>query len=160
MSKTLVAYFSASGETARLAKTLAEVTGGELYEIMPEQKYTSTDLNWNNKGSRSSVEMNDAASRPAIAGTIDNMDVYDTVFVGFPIWWYEAPRIIQTFLESYVFSGKTVIPFATSGGSGLGKTDSILQKSCSAETSWKLGKRLSSGANATTVKTWVDSLGL
>ena len=159
MSKTLIAYFSASGETARLAQTLAEVNGGDLYEIKPETAYAAKDLNWNDKSSRSSVEMNNAACRPAIVGTVEDMARYETVFIGFPIWWYEAPRIIQTFLESYDFSGKTVVPFATSGGSGLGKTDDILRKSCSAETKWKPGKRLSSNANAATVKAWVDSLG-
>lgn len=127
MKKTLVAYFSASGSTAQLAKTIAEVTGGDLFEIKPEQPYTSADLNWNDKKSRSSIEMSDPNSRPAIATTVKNMDEYDTVFVGFPIWWYVAPTIINTFLESYDFSGKTVIPFATSGGSGMGKTDSVLK---------------------------------
>ena len=130
MKKTLVAYFSASGSTAQLAKTIAEVTGGDLFEIKPEQPYTSADLNWNDKKSRSSIEMSDSNSRPAIATTVKNMDEYDTVFVGFPIWWYVAPTIINTFLESYDFSGKTVIPFATSGGSGMGKTDSVLKKCC------------------------------
>lgn len=110
MKKTLVAYFSASGSTAQLAKTIAEVTGGDLFEIKPEQPYTSADLNWNEKKSRSSIEMSDPNSRPAIATTVKNMDEYDTVFVGFPIWWYVAPTIINTFLESYDFSGKTVIP--------------------------------------------------
>ena len=132
MDKTLIAYFSASGSTAKLANTLAQATGGDLYEIRPAVPYTSADLNWNNKNSRSSVEMNDKAARPAIAAPAADVAKYDTIFVGFPIWWYEAPRIIQTFLESSDFSGKTVIPFATSGGSDLGKTASILQKSCPA----------------------------
>ena len=122
MSKILVAYFSASGETARLAKTLAGVTGGDLFEIRPQTAYTAADLDWNNAKSRSSVEMNDPKSRPAMAET-PWLAGYDTVFVGFPIWWYQAPRIIETFLESYDFSGKTVIPFATSGGSGMGGGD-------------------------------------
>lgn len=158
MNKTLVAYFTASGQTEQLAKTLAKVTGGDLFEIKPEQKYTPEDLNWNHSGSRSSIEMNDKSSRPAIADRVENMDAYHTVFVGFPIWWYEAPRIVQTFLESYDFTGKTVIPFATSGGSGFGKTDAILKKSCSKNTNWKPGKRLGSGASAETVKGWVDGL--
>ena len=118
MSKTLIAYFSASGVTARLAKTLESATGGDLYEIKPVTPYTGADLNWNDKQSRSSVEMKDRTARPAVAVPVENMAQYDYVFVGFPIWWYEAPRIVQTFLESYDFSGKTVIPFATSGGSG------------------------------------------
>ena len=121
MRKILVAYFSASGETARLAKTLAGVIGGDLFEIRPQTAYTAADLDWNNAKSRSSVEMNDPKSRPAMAEP-PRLAGYDTVFVGFPIWWYQAPRIIQTFLESADFSGKTVIPFATSGGSGMGKT--------------------------------------
>ena len=119
--KTLVAYFSASGQTAKLAKTLAGVTGGDLFEIAPETAYTAADLDWMDKKSRSTIEMKDPKSRPAIAGKVADMAQYDTVFVGFPIWWYQAPRIIETFLESYDFSGKTVIPFATSGGSGMGR---------------------------------------
>ena len=108
--KTLVAYFSASGQTAKLAKTLAGVTGGDLFEIAPETAYTAADLDWMDKKSRSTIEMKDPKSRPAIAGKVADMAQYDTVFVGFPIWWYQAPRIIETFLESYDFSGKTVIP--------------------------------------------------
>ena len=130
MSRKLVAYFSASGVTAKLAETLSEAIGADLYAIEPEVPYTKADLNWMNKNSRSSVEMNDPASRPAIAGKRDNMDEYDTIFVGFPIWWYVAPTIINTFLESYDFTGKTIIPFATSGGSGMGKTNEKLQPSC------------------------------
>lgn len=160
MKKTLVAYFSASGSTARLSKTIAEVTGGDLFEIKPEQPYTSADLNWNDDKSRSSIEMNDPCSRPAIASTIKNIDEYDTVFVGFPIWWYVAPAIISTFLESYDFSGKTVVPFATSGGSGMGKTDSILRKRCSDKTNWKPGKRMNSRESTAAVRSWIDSMGL
>ncbi|WP_304065716.1 flavodoxin [Megamonas hypermegale] len=158
--KTLVAYFSASGQTARLAKTIADVTGGDLFEIEPAEKYTSADLNWNDKQSRSTKEMNDASSRPAISGKVADMGQYDTVFVGFPIWWYVAPRIIQTFLESYDFSGKTVVPFATSGGSSMGNTNRVLQKSCSASTKWKDGRRMSSRESASSVQKWVDSLNL
>ena len=130
MSRKLVAYFSASGVTAKLAETLSEAIGADLYAIEPEVPYTKADLNWMNQNSRSSVEMKDPASRPAIAGKRDNMDEYDTIFVGFPIWWYAAPTIINTFLESYDFAGKTIIPFATSGGSGMGKTNEKLQPSC------------------------------
>lgn len=130
MKKALVAYFSASGETARLARTIAGVTGGALFEIAPETAYTAADLDWMDKKSRSTLEMNDETSRPAIAGRVEDMAQYDTVFVGFPIWWYQAPRIIETFLESYDFAGKTVLPFATSGGSGMGKTNSVLKPSC------------------------------
>lgn len=124
--KTLIAYFSATGTTRRLAESLAEVTGADLFEIKPEIPYTRADLNWMDSKSRSTIEMNDASSRPAVAKKLGNMADYDTVFVGFPIWWYIAPTIISTFLESYDFSGKTIIPFATSGGSGAGRTDSIL----------------------------------
>ncbi len=130
MSRKLVAYFSASGVTAKLAETLSEAIGADLYAIEAEVPYTKADLNWMNKNSRSSVEMKDPASRPAIAGKRDNMDEYNTIFVGFPIWWYVAPTIINTFLESYDFAGKTIIPFATSGGSGMGKTNENLQPSC------------------------------
>ena len=157
MSKILVAYFSASGETAKLAKTVAEVTVGDLFEIKPEVAYTSADLNWNDKHSRSTVEMNDESSRPAVASHVEDMAQYDTVFVGFPIWWYQAPRIIETFLESYDFAGKTVIPFATSGGSGMGRTAEILKASCPGA-AIDNGKRLSSRESASSVQKWVEGL--
>ena len=160
MSKTLVAYFSAEGNTKVLANTISDVVKGDIFEISPTEKYTSADLNWQDKSSRSSVEMQDKASRPTIADKVENMEQYDTVFVGFPIWWYEAPRIVQTFLESYDFSGKTVVTFATSGGSGMGKTDSILQKSCSASTKWVNGKVLRPHADSKTVENWINSLNL
>ena len=160
MKKALVAYFSASGETARLAWTLAGVTGGDLFEIEPAQKYTSADLNWNDKHSRSTVEMQDEASRPAIASHVADMAQYDTVFVGFPIWWYQAPRIIETFLESYDFSGKTIVVFATSGGSGLGKTEALLKPHCAQDAKWLPGKRMSSRESAPSVQAWVKGLGL
>jgi len=121
MSKKLVAYFSASGNTARLAKNLAEAAGADLYEIRPAVPYTSADLNWQNKQSRSSVEMSNHSSRPELADKSADIAVYDTIFVGFPVWWYIAPTIINSFLESYDFSGKKIILFATSGGSGFGK---------------------------------------
>ena len=121
MSSKLVAYFSASGTTARAAQNLARAIDADLFEILPEQPYSSADLNWNNSSSRSSVEMNDDACRPGVSSMVDHMESYDTVFVGFPIWWYVEPRIIDTFLESYNFEGKIIVPFATSGGSGLGK---------------------------------------
>ena len=158
--KALVAYFSASGQTAKLAKTIAGVTGGDLFEIAPETAYTAANLDWMDKKSRSTVEMNDPKSRPAIAGKVADMAQYDTVFVGFPIWWYQAPRIIKTFLEGYDFAGKTVVPFATSGGSGMGKTDSILKGCCSNETKWLPSRRLSSRESAAAVQKWVDGLGL
>ena len=145
--KILVAYFSCSGVTVKAAKRLAEAAGADLYEIKPETPYTRDDLNWMNKKSRSSVEMNDPASRPAIAGKIENMDEYDVVFVGFPIWWYVAPTIINTFLESYDLSGKTIVPFATSGGSGISKAEKSLQAHCPAAT-WKRGQLLNSSGAA------------
>ena len=127
MKTTLVAYFSASGTTARVAKDLAGAIGADLFEIAPVEPYSAADLNWNDKASRSSVEMNDESCRPAIAAKVNDMAAYDTVFVGFPVWWYVEPRIIDTFLEAYDFSGKTVVPFATSGGSGLGRAPQRMQ---------------------------------
>ncbi len=156
MSKTLVAYFSASGTTARLAKTLAEAIGADVHEIQPAQPYTSADLNWNNSQSRSSVEMKDHSSRPAIANTALHMAQYDRIFVGFPIWWYVAPTIINTFLEQYDLTGKKVIPFATSGGSGMGETNRYLQPSCSGAVLCK-GKRFSAHANGKELKHWADT---
>lgn len=130
MSRKIVAYFSASGVTAKVAEKLSEAIGADLYAIEPEVPYTKADLDWMDKKSRSTIEMNNPASRPAIAGKRDNMNDYDTVFVGFPIWWYVAPTIINTFLESYDLTGKTIIPFATSGGSDMGKTNEKLLPSC------------------------------
>ena len=159
MSRKLVAYFSASGVTAKVAETLSEAIGADLYEIEPEVPYTKEDLDWMDKQSRSTIEMNDPASRPAIAGTRDNMDDYDTVFVGFPVWWYVAPTIINTFLESYDLTGKTIIPFATSGGSGMGKTNEKLQPSCPNS---KLieGKVFKKSASKSELAAWVDELKL
>ena len=157
MKKILVAYFSASGETKKLAKTIAGVTGGDLFEIAPQVPYTAADLDWMDAGSRSTVEMKDKKSRPAIAGQVQDMGQYETVFVGFPIWWYQAPRIIETFLESYDFTGKKVVPFATSGGRGLGKTEDILKAVCPGA-QWLPGKRLRSGESAGAVQGWVDKL--
>lgn len=155
MSKKLVAYFSASGVTKSAAERLAKAAGADLFEIKPEQPYSKADLDWTNKKSRSSVEMSSPDSRPEIAEKLDNMGDYDVVFVGFPIWWYVAPTIINTFLESYDFSGKTVIPFATSGGSGMGKTEEILHKICPAK--WKNGRVLNR-ASDNDLNKWVDEL--
>lgn len=130
MSKTLVTYFSCSGVTAKVAERIAKVSQADLFEIKPEVPYTKADLNWLSKKSRSSIEMADPASRPAIAEKVSNMSDYDVVFVGFPIWWYVAPTIINTFLESYDLTGKTIILFATSGSSGFGKTTEKLKDSC------------------------------
>lgn len=159
MSRKLVAYFSASGVTAKVAEALSEAIGADLYEIEPEVPYTKEDLDWTDKQSRSTIEMNDPASRPAIAGKRDNMDDYDTVFVGFPIWWYVAPHIINTFLESYDLTGKTIIPFATSGGSGIGKTNERLAPSCKGA---KLmdGKVFKGSVGHQELAAWVEGLGL
>ena len=145
MAKTLIAYFSASGTTAHTAKEIAEAVGADLYEIRPVQPYTAADLDWNDQRSRSTAEMNDPACRPEIAEAVENMEQYDTIFVGFPIWWYVEPRIVDTFLESYDFSGKTVIPFATSGGSGIGRAEKSLREHCP-KANWKQGKLVNRGA--------------
>ena len=127
MNKVLTAYFSASGVTARVAREISEAVGADLYEIAPKEPYTESDLDWRDENSRSSVEMKDPACRPEIAVPVKDMDTYDTVFLGFPIWWYVEPRIVDTFLESYDFSGKKVIPFATSGGSGIENVEKHLR---------------------------------
>ena len=129
MSKKLVAYFSASGTTANVAKDLAKAAGADIYEIKPAVPYSRADLNWQDKQSRSSVEMSDKSSRPALADTGANIADYETIFIGFPIWWYIAPTIINSFLEAYDFSGKKIVLFATSGGSGFGKAVASLQPS-------------------------------
>lgn len=125
--KVLVAYFSATGTTAGVAEKLAKATGADLFEIKPVEPYTDADLDWRDKQSRSSLEMADMRSRPAIASKVEDMSRYDLVFVGFPIWWYREPSIVDTFMESYDFSGKTIVPFATSGSSGMGKSGEIMQ---------------------------------
>ena len=157
MSKKLVAYFSASGVTAALAKNLAAAIDADLFEIEPDVKYTKADLDWTNKKSRSSVEMNDKASRPAVAKKLSNMDEYDEVFVGFPIWWYIAPTIVNTFLEGYDLAGKTIIPFATSGGSGMGETNAYLANSCKGA---KLveGKVFRRNVSADELKKWAEEV--
>ena len=139
--KKLVAYFSASGVTKNAAEHLATAAGADLFEIKPAVPYTRSDLDWTNKKSRSSVEMNNPDSRPEIAERFSNMENYDTIFIGFPIWWYVAPTIINTFVESYDFSGKTIVPFATSGGSGMGKTVEVLKSLCPGA-NWENGKML------------------
>lgn len=157
MSKKLVAYFSASGVTASLAKNLAAAIGADLFEIEPVIRYAKADLDWTNKKSRSSVEMNDKSSRPAVAKKLGNMSEYDEVFVGFPIWWYIAPTIVNTFLEGYDLAGKTIIPFAISGGSGMGETNEYLANSCKGA---KLveGKVLRRNACADELKKWADEV--
>ena len=157
MTKALVAYFSASGVTAGVAEKLAKAVEADLYEIAPEVPYTKADLNWMNKKSRSSVEMNDRSSRPAIGTAVDNMDQYDTVFVGFPVWWYREPSIIDTFMESYDFAGKTIIPFATSGGSGLGDSYKNLQALAPGAKVIN-GERFPASASEEKLKDWADSI--
>jgi len=158
MSKKLVAYFSATGRTAKVAKLLAEALGADIHEIQPKVPYTKTDLNWLNKKSRSSVEMNNKTFRPEIAGSNVNLDAYDVVFLGFPIWWYVAPTIINTFLESSDFSGKKIILFATSGGSKFGKTVEELKVSVSADAEITEGKLLNGRQSIASVKAWTDTL--
>ena len=155
-NRILVAYFSASGTTARAAKAIAQAVGGDLYEIRPAVPYTAADLDWTNKKSRSSVEMNDPACRPAIAAPVENMDQYDTVFLGFPIWWYVEPRIVDTFLEGHALAGKRVIPFATSGGSGIEKAEQSLKSHCP-QANWKKGKLLNHMDAAAWTKSVLDS---
>ena len=157
MSHTLVAYFSASGVSAKLAQRLASVIGADLHEIKPEVPYTSKDLDWMDQNSRSSVEMKNKTYRPAIANKVENMDQYDTIYIGFPIWWYVAPTIINTFLEQYDFKGKTIIPFATSGSSQMGKTNEELKPSCPGAI-LKEGKRFDANASEAELKDWVEKL--
>ena len=147
MSKKLVAYFSASGVTKRAAERLAKAAGADLFEIAPVEPYTSADLDWMNKKSRSTIEMENPDSRPAIAALPENLSEYDTVFIGFPIWWYVAPHIINTFVESCDLTGKTVVPFATSGGSGLGKTVAVLMPLCPGA-KWDAGKMVNHASDA------------
>lgn len=159
MSRKLVAFFSASGVTAKVAEKLSDTIGADLFAIEPKVPYTKADLDWMDKNSRSTLEMKDPASRPKIARARDNMEEYDTVFVGFPIWWYVAPTIINTFLESYDLTGKTIIPFATSGGSGMGKTNEKLMPSCKGA---KLldGKVLKANVGAKELDDWVAGLSI
>ena len=153
--KTLVAYFSASGITAALAQRLADTINADLFEIKPQKPYSTADLDWQNAQSRSSLEMKDQNSRPEIASKIANINQYDVIFVGFPIWWYREPSIIDTFMESYDFSGKKVIPFATSGSSGIGNSGGNMQKLAPlAEVA--NGKRFSASASETELKNWAQ----
>ena len=157
MSKALVAYFSASGVTKKLAQTLAEAIGADLFEIEPKVPYTRADLNWMDKQSRSTIEMQNPASRPELAGTCKSIADYDTVFVGFPIWWYVAPTIVNTFLESCDLTGKTVVPFATSGGSGMGSTNKALAPSCKGARLLE-GKVFRSSTDAQSLRKWAGTL--
>ena len=153
MSKALVAYFSASGVTAKMAEKLARGIGADLFEIRPETSYTSADLDWQNSKSRSSVEMNDRNARPVIAEKKENMAEYDVVFVGFPVWWYREPSIIDTFMEQYDFSGKTVVPFATSGMSGIGDSGKNMQ-ALAAGVKVAAGKRFANSVSEKELADW------
>ncbi len=158
--KKLVAYFSASGTTKQVANTLATAIGADEFEIVPTQTYTTADLNYMDKKSRTTIEMQNKNSRPEIKNQLKNMAEYDVVFLGFPIWWYTAPRIINTFLESYNFANKTIVLFATSGGSGLGNTAKDLKPSCDKTTNIISGKILNGRPSKAELKSWVDCLKL
>ena len=158
-AKVLVAYFSATNTTEGVAEHIASGLNADLYEIIPEEPYTDADLDYHDDNSRTTIEMNDPSSRPAISGSVENMAQYDIVFIGYPIWWGEAPRIVSTFMESYDFAGKTIVPFCTSGGSGIGSSASDLEQLTSGAT-WLEGYRLSGGDSQDTVMDWVTGLGL
>ena len=158
--KVLIAYFSCTGNTKKTAGYIAKAITADQYEIIPEKLYSTDDLNYNNPKSRSSLEQKDDSARPVITGKIDHMDEYDVVFIGYPIWWGQAPRIISTFLESYDFSAKTVIPFCTSGSSGIEGSVPKLQSCCSNKTTWLTGKRFSGNAEVSEVEKWVNSIKL
>ena len=160
MAKKLVAYFSATGRTAKAAELLADALGADVHEIQPKVPYTKSDLNWLNKKSRSSVEMNNKTFRPEIAESNVQIAEYDVIFLGFPIWWYVAPTIINTFLENADFSGKKIILFATSGGSKFGKTVEELKVSVSADAEITEGKLLNGRQSVASVKAWTDTLGI
>lgn len=157
--KILVAYFSATGNTESVAQKLAEGLGADIYEIVPEIPYTDADLNYGDSSTRATKEQNDPATRPTISGSAESMEKYDVVFIGYPIWWGEAPRIMNTFIESYDFSGKTLVPFCTSGSSGFGNSDSAL-KSAADSAKWLSGKRFSAGASTEEITEWANGLGL
>ena len=140
-----------------MGEEIARISGADFFEIVPKEIYTEDDLNWMNKLSRSSVEMNDPSARPEIAGTVSDMDSYDKVIVGFPIWWGVAPRVIETFLESYDFNGKTIIPFCTSGGSGVGSSDEKLHKNVRGDIKWEKGKQINR-ADEAAIKKWLDGV--
>ena len=158
-SKILVAYFSATNNTEGVAQKLADGLGADLYEITPEQPYTDEDLDYGNSGSRSSVEMDDPSARPEISGSVENMEQYDVVFIGYPIWWGDAPRIMSTFIESYDFSGKTLVAFCTSASSGFGNSDSAL-RSATSGAEWLDGHRFSARAESDEVMEWANGLGI
>lgn len=156
MNSVLVAYFSAEGTTRAVAERLAEAIGADLFAIEPKIPYTAADLDWTNKKSRSSLEMNDPKSRPAVAGKVENMKDYRVIFLGFPVWWYREPSIINTFVESYNLVGKTIVPFCTSGGSPIGKADQNI-KALAPEADVVQGKRFAAGVSAADLKAWASA---
>lgn len=158
-SKVLVAYFSATGHTKTIAEYLQAALDANLYEIVPQEPYTDADLDYNTDGCRANQEQNDDSARPAISGSVEDMDGYDVVFIGYPIWWGQTPKIVYTFLESYDLSGKTIVPFCTSGSSGIDGSLSGLQ-SLAPDADWLAGQRFSASAGAADVQSWVDNLGL
>jgi len=160
MKNVLVAYFSATGNTRSIAGQIADITKADLYEIKPETPYSQADLNWRDAASRTSKERNDPSSRPAVAGNVENMGQYDIVFLGYPIWFGQAPNIISTFLESYDFSNKKIVPFCTSGSSPIGSTALNLQRLCSDKTTWVSGSRFASNASRQAIEKWIKELGL
>ena len=157
MSKILVTYFSASGVTRRVAQNIADSIGGDLFEIRAKQPYTEQDLNWNDKNSRSTLEMNDKSSRPEIAETVSKLNDYNTILIGFPVWWYTAPTIINTFIESLDLSGKTLIPFCTSGGTGISGCEKDLRNEYP-EYTWKEGKRFTGSESKEFIRNWIGNL--
>jgi len=158
--KVLVAYFSATGTTKTLAEYAADAMGADLYEIVPEEPYTDDDLNYSDRNTRATVEQNDKNARPAISGSVENMEQYEIVFLAFPIWWGEEPRIMDTFVEAYDFSGKTIVPFCTSGGSGIGSSGENMQSLSTGDATWLDGERLSSSASREDMVDWINGLGL
>lgn len=159
-TKVLVAYFSATGTTKTLAEYAADAMAADLYEIIPEETYTDEDLDYGNDQSRSSLEMNDPDARPSISGSVENMEQYDIIFLGYPIWWGDSPRIIASFVESYDFSGKTIVPFCTSGGSGIGSSAKNLHGLAASDVTWLDGERLKSGSSRDDIVNWIGGLGL
>lgn len=159
-TNVLVAYFSATGNTKTVAEQIADVTGGELYEIEPAEPYTSEDLDYNNDDCRANLEMNDDTARPEIAGAIENIEQYDTIYLGYPIWWGNAPRIMNTFVETYDLSSKTVVPFCTSGGNGISTSVDTLQKLAGDGITWMEGQRFDRDVSADEISQWIDEMGL
>jgi flavodoxin len=160
MKNILIAYFSCTGNTRSLAEQIAQAAKAELYEIKPEIPYSSEDLNWRNSSSRTNIERNDTSSRPAISNNVENIEQYDIIFLGYPIWFGQAPNIIYTFLESYDFSGKTIVPFCTSGSSPIGPSASHLHRLFSNNTTWLSGSRFARNTSRSEIVTWINGLGL